>query len=161
MLKSLFGKKEKKAMNERQQILEMLASGKITVAEAEKLLSVIEDTKAGGAEPMTAADDQRYLDKLHLVEKRKARFLRIAVSEDGGEKVDIRVPMQLIRAGVKLGSFIPKDLQGKIDDSLHEQGVQFSLADIKPEMVEELIDGLSDFSLDVNDDGDKVRIFCE
>jgi len=150
----LFGKKEQKTTGERQQILEMLASGKITVEEAEKLLSAIGEGSAGiGA--------SKAVEPLKGIVQGKAKFLRVVVCEDDGEKVDIRIPMQLIRAGVKLGSLIPKGLQSKIDDSLHEKGMQFSLSDMKPETIEELIDGLSEFSIDVNDGGDKVRIFCE
>lgn len=146
----IFGRGERKTMNERQQILEMLASGKITVAEAEKLLGAVEGSASAGQET-----------ELGKGPRGKARYLRVVVSEGGSEKVDIRVPLQLIRAGIKLGSVIPQDVQGKIDASFHEKGMQFSLSDIKPEMVEELIDGLSDLSVNVNDDGDGVRIFCE
>ncbi len=39
--------------------------------------------------------------------------------------------------------------------------MEFSLADIKPEMIEELIDGLSDLSVDVKDGSESVRILCE
>jgi hypothetical protein len=151
MLRSLFGKGDKKAMSERQQILEMLASGKISVAEAEKLLNATE-----GASPSATA-----VEPVPSPAKGKARYLRVVVSEEGSEKVDVRVPLQLIRAGIKLGSLIPKDLQGKIDDSLHEKGMQFNLADMKPETVEELIDSLSEFSVNVDDGGDHVRVFCE
>lgn len=151
MLKSLFSRGEKKAMTERQQILEMLASGKITVAEAEKLLSAIGDAATVGSatESVTAAG------------KGKARFLRVAVSEGGTEKVNVRIPLQLVRAGVKLGSLIPENVQAKIDESLREKGMQFNIGDLKPETIEELIDGLSEFEVNVNDDGDAVRVYCE
>lgn len=147
----LFSRKDRKTTNERQQILEMLASGKISVAEAEKLLSAIGDasTVAGEVEP------------LRSIKRGKARFLRVAVSEDGSEKVNVKIPLQLLRAGVKLGSLIPENVQLKIDESMHEQGMQFSLRDLKPETVEELIDGLTEFEVNVNDDGDAVRVYCE
>lgn len=151
----LFKRGERKNVSERQKILEMLASGKITVEEAEKLLNATGDQPAlssgqVAAEPVAASA------------KAKARYLRVLVSGGKEEKVDVRIPLQLVRAGVKLGSLIPKNIQTKIDDSLHEKGMQFSLADIEPETVEELIDGLSDFSVDVSgDDGESVRVFCE
>lgn len=146
----LFGKKEKKSVGERQQILEMLASGKITVEEAEKLLNAVgESSETGKAVELGKGPGG------------KARYLRVVVAESGSDKVDIRVPLQLMRAGIKLASVIPMDVQNKIDASFHEKGMQFSLSDLKPEMVEELIDGLSDLSVSVNDDGDNVRVFCE
>lgn len=148
----LFGKREKKAESERQKILEMLASGKITVDEAEKLLNAVGD---GGS---IALEKPVELGK---GPRGKARYLRVIVSEGGREKVDIRVPLQLIRAGVKLGAVIPQDVQGKIDASFHEKGMQFRLTDINPEMIEELIDGISELTVTVNDGGDGVRVFCE
>lgn len=147
----LFGRGEKKAMSERQQILQMLASGKITVAEAEKLLTAVEGASTGTAVEPVAAPPA----------KRKARYLRVCVSGGGSEKVDVRVPLQLIRAGVKLGSFIPENVQLKIDEELQDKGIQFKLKDIKAEDVEELIDGLSEFEVNVNDNGEGVRVFCE
>lgn len=152
MLSSLFHKKEEtQTVSERRQILDMLAKGKITVEEAEKLLSAVGqpvDSGAGSVEPTRTQPS-------------KARYLRVLVSESGSEKVDVRIPLQLVRAGMKLGSLIPKDVQGKIDESLHEKGMQFSLADLRPETVEELIEGLSDLSVGVDDGGDSVRVFCE
>lgn len=147
----LFGKKDKGATSERQRVLEMLATGKITVEEAEKLLNAIGETNRPVEKAIEVGKGPRG----------KARYLRVVVSEESIEKVDIRVPLQLIRAGVKLGSVIPQDLQSKIDTSLQNKGMQFSLADIKPEMIEELIDGLSEFEVNVNDNGEGVRIFCE
>ena len=152
MLGSLFARGEKKAMNERQQILEMLANGKISVAEAEKLLDAVSGApgnEASGAKSVATAA------------KSKPKFLRISVSESDGEKVNVRIPLQLVRAGVKLGSLIPEKVQTKIDESMRENGMQFSLKDIRPETVEELIGGLSEFEVNVNDDGDGVRIYCE
>lgn len=138
-------------MNEQQQILEMLASGKISVDEAQKLLSALGGavTSDGGIEPVRAPT------------KNKVRFLRVVCSEGGTEKVDVRVPLGLIHAGMKFKALIPQNVQSKIDDSLREKGMQFNLSDIKPEGIEELIDALSEFSINVNDDGDSVRVFCE
>ncbi len=153
MFGSIFGRGDKKKMSERQQILEMLASGKITVPEAEKLLNAIGDDVRAKSETTAVATSP----------KAKAKFLRVSVSGSESEKVEIRVPLQLLRAGVKLASVIPANVQGKIDSSLQEKGIDFSLSDVKPETIEELIDALSEMSIDVADggEGDSVRIFCE
>lgn len=139
--------------NERQQILEMLANGKVTVEEAEKLLNAIGDTTSTPqAEGKPAV----------IATVNKPKYLRVVVSEgDDGSKVNIRVPIALLRSGIKLASIIPPDAVGKIDSSLQEKGISFSLSDIKPEMIEELIDSLSELTVDVNDRHDSVRVFCE
>lgn len=82
-------------------------------------------------------------------------------NEDGPAKVNIRVPMQLLRAGVKLASLIPLQARSHVNDALREHGVQIDLTQIKPENLEEPVDQLSDLTVDVDESHNKVKIFCE
>jgi hypothetical protein len=79
--------------------------------------------------------------------------------------VNVRVPMQLLRAGVKLAGLIPAQAREHVNVALHEQGVQFDLSQIKPENLEELVEQLNDLTVDVEhkEDGEtvKVKVFCE
>jgi hypothetical protein len=78
--------------------------------------------------------------------------------------VDDRVPMQLLRAGVRLASLIPQQAHNNLDRALSSHGVPLTLSQIKPENLEELIDHLEDLRVDVDGkDGNttKVRVFCE
>ena len=136
---------------ERRRILEMLAEGKITAAEAEKLLDAVAEGIPQGS--LGPSRDNRAVTK--------PRFMRVLVEEKDGERVDIRIPLQLIRAGVKLGSLIPREAQGKVGVALAEKGINLDLGNLKPEAVEDLIDGLADLSVEVHDDEDHVRVFCE
>jgi len=43
------------------------------------------------------------------------------------EKVNIRIPFQLLRAGIKLASVVPVDVQGKVNDALKEKGINIDL----------------------------------
>jgi len=128
----------------------MLAAGKITVDEAERLLSAI----ASDESEQTKGQDF----------KKEAKYLRVLVEpgpgNKDGDRVNIRVPMKLIRAGLKWAAFIPKHVQGKVDDALHEQGINMDLSNIKPEDLEELVTNLNDLTVDV-EGKEKVRIFCE
>jgi len=149
-------------MNEnRRQILEMLAAGKITAEEAERLIAALEDApSAGGSLPEDAVQP-----------KRKPRYLRVLVEADesmtgmkGNTTVNVRVPMQLLRAGVRLAALIPAQAHDQLDDALSRHGVPLTLSQIKPENLEELIDHLEDLTVDVDGkDGNntKVRVFCE
>ncbi|HOP80657.1 MAG TPA: hypothetical protein PLZ21_08860, partial [Armatimonadota bacterium] len=112
----------------------------------ERLLDAMRERNAGGAEQATTVT--------------RPRFFRVFVKGED-EQVDIRVPLQLIRAGVKLGALIPPEAQAKISGKLEEKGIQFDLSNIKPETLEELIDGLSGVSIDVKDEEETVRVFCE
>jgi hypothetical protein len=151
-------------MNEnRRQILEMLAAGKITTNEAERLLAALEPSvdefqgqTRGGAPAQV---------------KTRAKYLRVLVEADeemtgmkGPTTVNVRVPMQLLRAGVRLASLIPPQAQQQVDMALGKHGVPLTISQIKPENLEELIDHLEDLTVDVDgSDGNKtkVRVFCE
>jgi polyhydroxyalkanoate synthesis regulator phasin len=146
----------------RRQVLEMLATGKITAEEAERLISALEKDTA----PASSASEPR--------RSTKAKYLRVMVESDdpseshGPIRVNTRVPMQLLRAGVKLASLVPPQARNHVDKALHEQGIPFSMNQIKPENLEEIVDQLTDLTVDVDmDDFDrkkqkvKVRVFCE
>ena len=78
-----------------------------------------------------------------------------------GTKANIRVPMQLLRSGVKLAALIPVQARDHVNSALHEHGVAFDLSQIKPENLEELVDQLDELTVDVDDKDVKVRVFCE
>lgn len=157
-------------MNEdRRQILEMLAAGKITADEAERLIAALEPGPAStaGQQPGAATPG----NPSNGAAKTRAKYLRVLVDADqemtglkGPTTVNVRVPMQLLRAGVRLASLIPAQAHEQFDDALNKHGVPLTLSQIKPENLEELIDHLEDLTVDVNgSEGNKtkVRVFCE
>ena len=137
----------------RRQILEMLSQGKITADEAERLIAAVEKEPAPGV----AASEMPRTDKL--------KYLRVLVDavdpKDGPTKVNIRVPMQLLRAGVRLTSFIPPSAREKMNTAMREKGIDFDVNTLKPENLEELIEQLNDFTVDIDHEDAKVRVFCE
>jgi hypothetical protein len=153
-------------MNEnRRQILEMLAAGKITADEAERLLAALDPAPAAAEfSGVTRGADGAAV-------KTRAKYLRVLVEADeamtgmkGATTVNVRVPMQLLRAGVRLAALIPQQAHDQLDEALSKHGVPVTLSQIKPENLEELIDHLEDLTVDVNgSDGNmtKVRVFCE
>jgi hypothetical protein len=152
-------------MNEdRRQILEMLSAGKITADEAERLIAALESV------PTTSAAEHSGSVGGATV-KTRAKYLRVLVEADesttglkGPTSVNVRVPMQLLRAGVRLASLIPAQAHHQFDEALSRHGVPLTLSQIKPENLEELIDHLEDLTVDVdtNDEGKtKVRVYCE
>ena len=137
---------------ERRQILKMLSEGKIDVSEAERLLDAVNEIPEKAELAETAG------------EKTKLKYLRVQVEPKGngkGERVNVRIPLQLIRAGAKIASFLPNGAKFNIERSLKDKGVNFSLSDINRENVDELINALREMSIDVDSDDEMVRIFCE
>ena len=147
-------------MNEnRRQILQMLAEGKITTDEAERLLAATDKAPASAA---AAASDEAAPRRAN-----RPKYLRVMVDTEEGRagdkptKVNIRVPMQLLRAGVRLSSLIPEQARDKVNAAMHKQGVAFDLSQLKPENIEDMIEQLGDLTVDVDQEKTKVHIFCE
>jgi hypothetical protein len=114
-------------MNEnRRKILEMLATGKITAEEADRLLGAMEKATADPGPASAAAPGPA----------RKPQFLRVLVEDEGRKgpvKVNVRVPMQLLRAGVRLASLIPPEARDRVNWQLRREGVPFDLNQITPD----------------------------
>jgi len=128
---------------ERKKILEMLAAGKISTDEAERLIAALETAETREQESQSPPSKGG-----------KPRYMRVVV-DDCDHKVNIRVPMKLIRAGVKLSALIP---QVAVDRAKEEAGID--LSQITPENLDEIINNLEDLTVDI-DGKEKVRIFCE
>ena len=142
--------------NNRRQILDMLAEGKIQVEEAEHLLSLV------SPEAESADSGQPKKDK-----RPSAKYLCVSVEpgedadEDQRERVNIRVPMALIRAGVKLATVIPRSSAESVNEELKKRGIKFEIGSLKAEDLEPLVDALQDLEVDVKNGRHKVRVFVE
>lgn len=137
---------------ERKRILKMLAEGKISPSEAEDLLDALD--KTGGRQ----ADDGigPVLSKLKNV-----KYIYVKVLSARDDNVDVRVPLGLIRAGMKLTTLIPAQAMDHINSAMREKGMSFDLNSIKPDDIEELLKNLADMEVNVKSkNGDTVRVYC-
>jgi hypothetical protein len=131
---------------ERRQVLEMLSQGKINVQEAEQLLQAVAATPA--------ADDKK-------VEPRYFRILVNKPAREGkkAENVNIRVPMTVVRGGLRLGALLPSML-GKKTIQL-DNGMELDLSKITYTDLEALIKDIGELTVDVDGGDAQVRIRCE
>ncbi|GGS43798.1 SHOCT-like domain-containing protein [Streptomyces violaceus] len=143
-------------MNEqRRQILQMLAEGKITSDEAERLIDALERQRPE-APPRAASGPAS-----------RPKYLRVLVNtvetaeSDGPSRINIRIPLQLLRAGVRLASLLPPQALAKVNAELNKSGVPIDLAELKPQHIEELVEHLDDITVDVDDPDAKVQVYCE
>ena len=134
------------ASNDRKLVLEMLADGKITVEDAEKLLAKLEEVENYPEE--TGETDG--------TTKRRATHLRIvATDDDEGDSINLRIPLGLVRAGLTLDSFLPRWARSRIF-------VATSLSDVSQIDTDYLRDNLDDLDLTYDsEDGESIRIFVE
>lgn len=135
--------------NEKKQILEMLSQGKITVQEAESLLSAI------GEAPQASTETGP---------QKEIKYLRISVDspDEDGDKVNIKIPIKFLKAGLKFTAFLPDKAYDKVNEALEQNGFPMDLKTMKNADFSELIQALSDMDIHVQDKkGETVRIFCE
>lgn len=143
----------------KRKILEMLAENKISADEAYRLLNVIDSEESG----------QEGAPKAGPAVKAKPKYLRVTVipgteNEPGGngDRVNVRVPMSLIRAGIKLTSLIPPEAMDKVNNALRDKGINFDVRSVKSEDIEELIEALGELEVDVVRPGEaEVKVFVE
>jgi hypothetical protein len=123
----------------------MLAEGKISAEDAERLLDKIE---AGPSSEPTPPRDPG--------DPNKIKWLLVTVDSEDGDKVNVRVPINLIRTGIKLGAILPKGASERIRAS----GID--LSDLNQLADEDLMEALANLHVDVHSEsGDKVRVYCE
>jgi len=135
--------------SERKQVLDMLAEGKITSAEADRLL----DKLAGSERSNSNAGATTATRPLA---GGAPKFLRVVVDARDGDVVNVRIPLFLVRTGIKLSTMLPS----KVSRRLNEKGID--LSQLSGLAGDDLVQALRELHVDVNsDDGDKVRVFCE
>jgi len=122
---------------ERMQILNMIAEGKVTAEEGAKLLAALAEgsrteKKAARSEPGGSA-----------------RWFRVRVTDldSGKDKVNVNIPIGLVNVGVKMGARFAPEIEGMDFDEV--------VAAIKSGAQGKIIDVIDE------EDGERVEIFVE
>lgn len=141
---------------ERRMILEMLQEGAISVEEAERLMEALPAEES--RQLTTAAPAREGVSPKRVV---------VLVTENGKQKVNVRVPFSLVRVGLKMGKSIGAiSLKSAKDDPQAQQALDI-LNNID---VDELLAGIDDgeitlpyaiVDVDDEDSGDQVRVVLE
>jgi len=141
--------------SEKRQILQMLSEGKISVDDAERLLAALGEDSTGV--PEQSSSDVACCGK--------PKFLHVQVkaepgSHHGHENVNIKIPIMLLKAGLKLGSVMPEHVKGKFTAHLSDHGMDIDLNKLDSETIDSLIKALSESSIQVDSDKERVNIYC-
>lgn len=138
---------------ERKRILNMVAEGKISVEEAEKLLNAL------NAEAPKVIN----LGKEEKKTSAELKYLRVVVDSKEGDNVNVRIPVALLRAGLKLSALIPPQAYQKMNEKMAESGIEMDINSLlKSGDIEQVIETMGELNVDVNSaQGDKVRVFFE
>ena len=148
-------------MNEdsRRRVLDLLSEGKISVDEAERLLSLAGNASSRRSERNTRRENET---------THPPKYLRVVVepgsqagAEESSERVNLRVPMALIRAGMRLPALIPGGVADKVNEALRENGIDLDVRRLNGDELDKLISALSELEIDVENGEHKVKVFVE
>jgi Asp-tRNA(Asn)/Glu-tRNA(Gln) amidotransferase B subunit len=138
---------------ERKRILALLAKGKISEQEADELIDAIGKGDEAGKTRANEADRAK---------SKNVNYMYVKVLSGGNDNVDVRVPLGLIRAGMRLTSLIPPQAVERINSAMREKGMAFDFNNIKPDDIEELIKNIAEMEVNVKSkNGDTVRVYCD
>jgi hypothetical protein len=134
---------------ETKKVLEMVAEGKISAGDAERILE-----KLSGSTQTSASETKA--ESADATATKKPRFLRIVVDKPGQDQVNIRMPLSFTRSGKGLLAVLPS----RVGEKLTELGIDLSALASRSE--QDWAEALGNADINVErGDGKKVRIFCE
>ncbi|MDE0419844.1 MAG: hypothetical protein OXK76_03015 [Gammaproteobacteria bacterium] len=126
---------------ERRKILDMLAEGRIDAHAAERLLDKL-------------ADAHTVAERTELMPT-SPRYLRVRGHADGAQ-FDARIPLALIRTGIKLEAMLPSDTA----EDLKGHGID--LGQFAGMAADELVEALGELKVNVEGDkGEQIQVYCE
>jgi len=146
-------------------ILDLLAQGKTTVDEADRLLKALGAARAQTDAPGADPGDRS--------QRPAPSWFRINIHRPANEHrpakdVNIRVPVSVMKGGMRLGAIIATFAGEKAARQMRERGIDLDLAKINGDLsklngpeFEQLLKSLDDVSIDIDDGKSQVRITCE
>ncbi|MEZ5992591.1 MAG: hypothetical protein R3E76_09575 [Planctomycetota bacterium] len=150
-------------MNERMKILEMLKDGKINAEEADRLLTKLEQMDAGAGDHYSPLEEPGGYTATAMARvarpKAKAkgrRFLGIHISTHDGKNINIRIPLAIVKAGVKMTALLPESAT----EALREKGV--NLDELVKLHGDDLTQAIEELDIRIStDEGDHINIGAE
>ena len=72
--------------------------------------------------------------------------------------VNVRLPMGLLRVGIRFANFVPTSAREQVNDELRKRGMDVDINQISPEDLRELVENLKDLTVDVDRPDAKVKV---
>jgi hypothetical protein len=145
-------------------ILQMLAEGKISVDEATRLLSLVrEETDSVIVEnnPGKPKSAPKYL---YIKVDPKEGSHSAHLDREGHhppERVNVRIPVALVRAGMKLTALMPPQVADEINKAIKDKGMGFDIRNLKDEYIEQLIGALQETEIEVDSEEAFVKVYAQ
>jgi hypothetical protein len=141
---------------EKLKILQMIQDGKINAAEGLELLKALEESETP-AEPQKSTTVPTGLAN---------RFLRVRVFTENNTKVNVNLPLGLLKVASKFANFGTRFIPEAAREEMSRKGIDLDQIDFE-ELVEQINQGLVDgkvVDIDVNDPQEgqvKVEVYVE
>jgi hypothetical protein len=141
--------------DETRRILDLLAAGKISADEAEQLLkAAAQETEADAAPAETPGAAGAEPKFLRIEVHKAARDLRPE------KNVNIRVPISMVRGGMRLGALIP-GTSVRIQDALRDKGLDLDWSKLDRADLAAVLKDVGELTMDVDDGRARVKITAE
>jgi hypothetical protein len=145
-------------------ILDMLSQGKITVDEADRLIKAMSADRPAETTTADSAADGRP----------RVRWFRINIHKPAQDPtyrpkdVNIRVPIAVVKGGMRLGAIIATFAGEKAAQRMKERGIDLDLSKINGDFskmngdeFDAFMKSLDDMNIEIDDGKSQVRITCE
>ncbi|RPJ60459.1 MAG: hypothetical protein EHM12_06155 [Dehalococcoidia bacterium] len=143
-------------------ILQMLAEGKISVDEAQRLLSLVRDTDSEGKMHGSIQQGPKKLPRyLRVIVEPRATAADNGYGHERHKKVNIRIPISLIRSGMKFASLMPSEAAEHMDKAFKEKGLSFDIKHLKEDDFQEILSALEDSVIDIDNEKELIKIYSE
>jgi hypothetical protein len=172
---------------ESRRVLDMLSQGRITVSEADRLLAAIAPESRGSAATGSASIGATDTKKATATgEAPSPKFLRVTITKaknwtgddaepsrrawmwpghTGGQtggrnrEVSVRVPLALVRNGMRIGAMIPGLTGAGVQARLRERGLDVDLSKIDADTIDQLVSQFGEMNIDiVSERGAKAQV---
>jgi len=142
--------------DETRRILDLVSQGKITVDEADRLLKALRESDTGASAERPAPSWFRI--NIH----------KLANEHRQAKDVNIRVPVAVMKGGMRLGAIIATFAGEKAAQRMKERGLDLDLSQINGDLskmngpeFESFLKSLDDVNIEIDDGKSQVRITCE
>jgi hypothetical protein len=150
--------------DETRRVLDLLAQGKVTVDEADRLITALSADRPAETAAADPAPDG----------KPRARWFRINIHKPARDDahqpkdVNIRVPIAVVKGGMRLGAIIATFAGEKAAQRMKERGLDLDLSTINGDLsrmngaeFDTFLKSLDDMNIEIDDGRSQVRVTAE
>lgn len=140
----------------KQKIVDLLVQDKVSIDDAFRLLGRANESVRTNEAPEELGKNSPSATALaRFSSKNRPKFLRVLIQDGGSEKIDVRVPLKLVKLGMVSSDFVPPGVL----DAVTEHGIDFeNLSGLSDD---DFYEAFGNLRVDIVDDDSTVQVFCE